>query len=104
MRAAFRAITPDRISTSASSGGSVSRGGTYLYNDAATVTATPDDLYYFKEWTGDASGNANPVTIRMTSKKSVHAVFGDVCEEMPEVCAFSREEDDAGGERQPAPP
>ena len=28
-----------------------------------TITATPDLGYYFSEWTGDASGSANPLTI-----------------------------------------
>ena len=92
-----------RLSTSSSTGGSVSGGGTYLYNDDATVTASPDDLYYFSHWTGDARGSTNPVTIRMTGNKSVHAVFGDVCDVMPEVCPASRDED-GDEEEESSPP
>jgi len=89
------------LSTTASTGGSVSGGGSYLYQTDVAVTASPDDLYSFRHWTGDASGSSASITVKMTSNKSVHAVFGDVCEEMPEVCTFSREEEEDGGQPEP---
>lgn len=69
------------------------------------MTATADDLWYFKSWSGDASGTSSSTTVYMDGPKSVTAVFGDVCDEMPEVCAFSREQDQGGeppaGDRAP---
>ncbi len=40
-----------------------------------TITATPDSGYEFSEWSGDASGKTNPITITMDSNKSVTANF-----------------------------
>ena len=92
-----------RLSTSASTGGSVSGGGTYLYKTKVEVTASPDDLYYFSHWTGDASGSANPVTVTMTGNKSVHAVFGDVCDIQPGICPRSQDADDESPAGDPEP-
>lgn len=39
------------------------------------ITATADKGFEFKEWTGDASGNTNPLTITMDSVKTVVANF-----------------------------
>jgi len=39
------------------------------------ITAIPNDGYRFSEWSGDASGSDNPITITMDSDKSITANF-----------------------------
>ena len=48
---------------------------TYNENDVVTVTATPDAGWQFDHWEGDATGSQNPVSLTMTSNKTVTAVF-----------------------------
>jgi uncharacterized repeat protein (TIGR02543 family) len=45
----------------------------YSFGDTVTLTAIPETGRTFKGWTGDASGTVNPVTIVMTSNKTVTA-------------------------------
>ena len=49
----------------------------YIYDHGTEVaiTANPDTYYRFSEWSGDASGTNNPITITMDSDKSVTANF-----------------------------
>lgn len=51
--------------------------GTYTYpvGTVVTVSATPQTHYRFTGWTGDASGTASPITLTMTTDKSVTANF-----------------------------
>ncbi|MFX0200983.1 MAG: CFI-box-CTERM domain-containing protein, partial [Candidatus Hodarchaeota archaeon] len=62
----------------------VEKGGTtdpsprsYVYDigTAVTITAIPDSGREFKEWSGDASGTSNPITITMDSNKKITAKF-----------------------------
>ncbi len=48
-----------------------------LYDSGMVVqlTADADDYYRFAGWGGDASGNANPITIMMNSNKTITALF-----------------------------
>jgi hypothetical protein len=51
--------------------------GTYVY-DLGTeidITAIPESNYRFQEWSGDASGQSNPLKITLDSDKSVKASF-----------------------------
>ncbi|MCK4660367.1 MAG: hypothetical protein KAV82_12665 [Phycisphaerae bacterium] len=51
---------------------------TYNAGDQVTITATPDEgcqESYFQEWSGDASGSTNPLTITMDSHKDITAIF-----------------------------
>ena len=64
------------LSVSASEGGSVdTTGGTHNENSNVSVTATPDTGYEFTEWTGDATGTNNPLTVSMTGNKTITANF-----------------------------
>jgi hypothetical protein len=54
---------------------------TYFENTVVTLTANPDTTApgysVFKQWTGDASGSANPTTVTMTADKAVDAGFAN---------------------------
>ena len=64
------------LTTNVSGSGSVNpSSGTYASGSAVTLTATPSSGWTFSNWSGDASGSSNPVTITMNSNKSVTAVF-----------------------------
>ncbi len=63
---------------SASSGGTTEPlPGTYVYDQAVRITlkASPDDGFNLEEWSGDASGRYNPITVTMDSDKSIQANF-----------------------------
>jgi len=47
----------------------------YTHNNSVTMTATPATGYHFTGWSGDLTGNANPVTITMDGNKSIAANF-----------------------------
>ena len=51
-----------------------------LYNEGTEIElkATPIAEYVFKNWTGDASGNVNPLKIIMLEDKNITAVFEKV--------------------------
>jgi len=47
----------------------------YAWGTNVTLTATPTIGWSFDHWSGDASGTANPITVNMTSDKTVTATF-----------------------------
>ena len=51
-----------------------------LYNEGTEIElmATPIEEYIFKNWTGDASGNENPLKLIMLDDKNIIAVFEKV--------------------------
>jgi hypothetical protein len=51
------------------------RANAYLTNQTATLTALPDTGESFLNWSGDASGAQNPLTIPMTQSKTITATF-----------------------------
>ncbi len=60
------------------SAGSVTKNpnkSTYGNGDTVTLTATPNTGYAFTNWTGDATGNTNPITLTMDGSKTVVANF-----------------------------
>jgi CSLREA domain-containing protein/uncharacterized repeat protein (TIGR02543 family) len=55
-------------------------GGTqYWEGTVVQLTATANTGYAFFNWSGDASGTDNPVSVTMDADKSVTANFSDVC-------------------------
>ena len=68
-------ITFYELTTTASEGGTVSVGGSYGAGEVATVTATANEGYTFKGWSGDLSGSTNPESITMDADKHVTANF-----------------------------
>ncbi len=78
--------------------GTVSPGGTYVCGTPVTLTATPNELYFLESW--EPSGPRIVLNTDMT----VTAVFGDICEVMPEVCPLKDEDGEGGSNKQPAPP
>jgi hypothetical protein len=64
--------------TANATNGSVSGGGAsilYANGSNAKLTAAPASGYAFANWTGDASGSANPLTLLMDGNKTVTANF-----------------------------
>ena len=58
--------------------GSVTRNpdqSTYVYGDQVLLTATANPGYTFSNWSGDASGTTNPITITMNGNQTVTANF-----------------------------
>ncbi len=54
--------------------------GTHTYpdGDEVTVKATPDEGWYFEEWTGDHEGTKDEITIKMDEDKEITASFGEI--------------------------
>ena len=52
--------------------------GPYASNTVVTVTANPAAGWQFDYWTGDVSGNANPLVVTMDGPLNVQAVFVQV--------------------------
>jgi len=48
---------------------------TYTWGTNVTLTATPATGWSFDHWNGDASGTVNPITVNMTSNKTITATF-----------------------------
>ena len=57
-------------------GGSVNTsGGTYDENTTVSITATPIEGYFFTGWTGNATGNENPLSVTITGNVNITANF-----------------------------
>ncbi|MEH0153121.1 T9SS type A sorting domain-containing protein [Limibacter armeniacum] len=64
------------LSVTSSGQGSVSpSSGTFDDGTGVTLTATAASGWSFSSWSGDASGASNPLTITMSSNKSITATF-----------------------------
>ena len=48
---------------------------TYNHGTSVVLTATPNAGYVFSSWSGDASGSLNPLTVIMTSDRTITANF-----------------------------
>ena len=74
----FQPLPSYTLTTSTNGAGSVSLnppGGSYFSNSIVSATATPASGWVFLNWTGDASGSANPVNVTMNGNKAITAVF-----------------------------
>lgn len=61
--------------------GSVSvEGDKFRFGDIATLTAIPAEGYEFKSWTGNITGNENPVAVEVKDNMEVTAMFGPASE------------------------
>jgi uncharacterized repeat protein (TIGR02543 family) len=66
------------VNINPSASGSVTKNpdkATYVYGEQVTLTATAASGYTFYNWSGDASGTNNPVTLTIDSNKTVAANF-----------------------------
>jgi hypothetical protein len=52
------------------------RANVYGTNQSVTITATPDPGQMFVNWSGDASGAQNPLSVAMTQSRVITANFG----------------------------
>lgn len=65
-----------KLTTSVNGSGVISpASGTFNVSEVISLTATPDDGYDFDNWSGDASGSDNPLSVIMDSNKDVTANF-----------------------------
>ena len=60
---------------SPTAGGTVTGAGTYNQGKAVSLTAVPATGYTFANWSGDANGTTNPVTVTADKKRTVTAIF-----------------------------
>jgi hypothetical protein len=67
--------TQYQLTTSATTGGSVSAGGYYNSGTDAIITATPSPGYYFVNFTGATTSTSNPLTLVMSAPQSITANF-----------------------------
>lgn len=63
------------LTTSATSGGSVTPGGSYPYGSIVTLAAMPDSTSRFTGWTGGASGTATTTVVTINGPLTVQAMF-----------------------------
>ena len=64
------------VSVEATEGGTVSyAGGSIQAGQTVTVSATPADGYKFIGWSGDETGNENPLTVTVYSNTNITANF-----------------------------
>ncbi len=64
------------VSVEATEGGTVSyTGGSIKAGQTITVSASPADGYKFTGWSGDATGNENPLTVTVYSNTNIIANF-----------------------------
>jgi hypothetical protein len=63
------------LTTNATSGGSVTPGGSYPYGTIVTLSATPDASSRFTGWTGDVTSGSTSIAVTMTAPHSVQAGF-----------------------------
>jgi uncharacterized repeat protein (TIGR02543 family) len=66
------------LSSNPPAGGTVTKSPdktSYTYGEIVTLTANPDDGFYFGYWSGDASGTDSTITITMNDNKTVTANF-----------------------------
>jgi hypothetical protein len=47
----------------------------YHYGDVVKLTATPNPTWSFTNWSGNATGSANPLSVIINSDKTINAVF-----------------------------
>ena len=76
----LKAASTYTLNVSAQNGTVAKNPNQQTYNSGTTVrlTATPDNGYEFSSWSGDATGNNNPLTVVMDSNKNITANFTQV--------------------------
>lgn len=67
-----------KLSLSVSGNGSVTKNpnqSTYTSGTNVSLSAVPESGYQFSNWSGDATGSANPLNVTMDGDKTISAVF-----------------------------
>jgi len=81
VKANFASIPKATLTIQSTPGGTtVPTPGAYAYDKGSIVgiRAVPDDLYRFKNWSGDASGEAVAITVTLDGDKTVKANFAAI--------------------------
>ncbi|MGZ3578779.1 MAG: DUF4082 domain-containing protein, partial [Syntrophales bacterium] len=66
------------VTSNPAAGGSVGKSpdkASYVYGDVVQLTASANAGYTFSNWTGDATGTTNPVSVTINGNKNVTANF-----------------------------
>ena len=74
------AIDTHTLAVATVGSGSVAKApdqASYDYGSNVQLTATPATGWHFVGWSGDASGNTNPLDVTMDADKSITATFGE---------------------------
>jgi uncharacterized repeat protein (TIGR02543 family) len=73
------------LTATTTAGGTVSKSPNqagYAPNAFVTLTANANSGYRFTGWSGDATGTNNPLTVTMTTNKTINASFGSTATEI----------------------
>ena len=99
---------PRRLLTiNSGNGGTVTGAGIYRLNAFAEINASPNPGYQFAAWGGDAVGQGNPLSLRMTQSRNITATFnpdqrdpdGDGLTNYEEFVVHGTDPDDADSDR-----
>ena len=96
---------PYALSTAVFGGGTLSRSPdqpSYASGTSVVLTATPAAGFSFGGWSGSATGTANPLTVPMTTNKSITATFTAVAAG-PAVASYTLVSADTNADIQPLP-
>jgi uncharacterized repeat protein (TIGR02543 family) len=65
------------VTVSSTAGGSTDKDGSHTVNhgDTLVINPTPNAGYHLTGWTGDASGSSDPLTVTVTSSRTITANF-----------------------------
>lgn len=74
------------LTTAATSGGSVTPGGTYPAGSTVTISASPEPTHRFTNWSGDVSGTVPSIAVLLHRDKFAQANFSG---KTPQTIAFA---------------
>ena len=78
INANFELVPIYNLTVTTNEGGRVSiESGSYQEGESVTIIATPDNGYYFSNWSGDSSSSSSEITILINSDIELTALFAE---------------------------
>jgi len=78
INANFELIPIYNLTVTTNEGGRVSiESGSYQEGESVTITATPDNGYYFSNWSGDSNSSSSEISILINSDIELTALFAE---------------------------
>ena len=78
INANFELVPIYSLTVTTNEGGRVSiESGSYQEGESVTITATPDNGYYFSNWSGDSNSSSSEISILMNSDIELTALFAE---------------------------